>query len=78
MCYDLATQRLAVLPCRVVGWDSKGRGGSEGLLTGQQSLRKFLSSLLSTNNQICILFYNAKSKAQLSASLEAILFPYPI
>ena len=54
-------QRIALqLPtCREEGWDSKGRGGdpfpplpfavqggSEGLLTGQQSLRKNLSLLL--------------------------------
>ena len=91
MFYDLATQRPEVLPCREERRDSKERrgdpspllslavhGGSEGLLTGQQSLRKILSSLLSTNNQICILFYNAKSKAHLSARFEAILFPYPI
>ena len=52
MCYALATQRLAILPCREEGRDSKERGedtssplslavqgGSEGLLTGQQSLR---------------------------------------
>ena len=48
----LQRNALQLLPCRVVGWDSKGRGGdpspplpfavqggSEGLLTGQQSLR---------------------------------------
>ena len=91
MCYALATQRFDVLQCREVGRDSKERGedtssplpfavqgGSEGLLPGQQSLRNLLTSLLSTNNQICILFYNAKSKAQLSACFKAILFPYPI
>ena len=50
----LQRNALQLLPCRVVGWDSKGRGGdpfpplpfavqggSEGLLTGQQSLRIF-------------------------------------
>ena len=54
-----------LLPCREEGRDSKergedtssplslaGRGGSEGLLTGQQSLRNLLTSLLSTNNQV--------------------------
>ena len=61
----LQRSALQLLPCRVVGWDSKGRGGdpshplpfavqggSEGLLTGQQSLRIFLSIFLSDNNQI--------------------------
>ena len=59
MCSDLATQRFDVLQCREEGWDSKGRGGdpfpplslagqggSEGLLPGQQSLRKILSQFL--------------------------------
>ena len=65
MCYDLATWRPDVLQCREVGRDSKergedtssplslaGRGGSEGLLPGQQSLRKILSSPLSADNQV--------------------------
>ena len=65
MCCDLSTQRFDVLQCREEGRDSKergedtssplslaGRGGSEGLLTGQQSLRKCLSTLLSANNSV--------------------------
>ena len=67
MCSALATQRFDVLQCREVGRDSKergedtssplslaGRGGSEGLLTGQQSLRRILSPLLSEHNQVLI------------------------
>ena len=59
MCSALATQRFDVLQCREEGKDSKergedtssplslaGQGGSEGLLTGQQSLRKILSPLI--------------------------------
>ena len=55
----LQRNALQLLPCRVVRWDSKGRGGdpfpplpfavqggSEGLLTGQQSLRNLLTSFL--------------------------------
>ena len=61
----LQRNALQLLPCREEGRDSKergedtssplslaGRGGSEGLLPGQQSLRIFLSSFLSAKNQI--------------------------
>ena len=65
-CVVLLQRNALQLPtCRVVGWDSKGRGGdpspplpfavqggSEGLLTGQQSLRNLLTSFRSANNQV--------------------------
>ena len=55
-----------------------GQGEPCGTADGTAVPSKYLSKFLSTNNQICILFYNAKSKAHLSARFEAILFPYPI